>query len=194
MGRALGALAVLLLLLLCTACGQVKQPKGDGVYPIDTAAPQLTVPTSVPPTGPCTVQEEVRPPATETVAAAPTGGATPDVAPHQAENNRWKQRKPLSAQGVQSGRDVLAKIRPELERICGSGDFSVDATKKALAAFKPLVEQAASYATGVSFTITVENGPTERTTCVFGSLQPGAVWVSVDGTNGEGSCYTPKTH
>lgn len=196
MARLLGALAVL---LLCAACGQVELKTADDVPPpVQVDVPTTsTAPTSVPPTGPCKVEEHVSPPATETTpppAVTPTNSAGPDVAPHHAENNRWKQRKPLTVKGVQTGRDTIAKIRPVLERVCASGDFSADTTKKALAELKPLVEQFSGLATGVLFNITVTNGPTERVTCVFGDLVPGMLRIFVNGTDGEGSCYTPKTH
>ncbi|MGW6934507.1 hypothetical protein ACWGE0_30915 [Lentzea sp. NPDC054927] len=178
MGRVLGALIVL---LLCAACG--------------TETPPPPVPTSLPPAGPCRVEEKVPEPVVQTVPPAqPTGGATPDVAPHNAENNRWKQRKPLNAKGVQTGRDTIARVRPILERVCGSGDFSVDATKKALDGYETYVIRPDEQEAFVGFTITVSNGPTERVTCVLGDLKPGLVRIFVDGTTGEGGCYEPKSH
>jgi hypothetical protein len=196
------------VLLLCAACGQpevrttaeiptdLPAPTGTTLPTAGTAAGQLTTaPTSVPPR-PCEVNTQIPEPVADTPpppTGAPPTGTGPDVAPHQTENNRWKQRKPLNAKGVQSGRDAIAKISPMVRRVCESGDFSPDATKKALAEFKPIVEQPAFWATGVSFNITVDNGPNERVTCVLGGLEPGLVRISIDGTNGEGSCYTPKT-
>lgn len=206
MARALGAMAVL---LLCAACGQPEVRGSDGV-PTDlpaptgttlptagTAMPQLSAaPTSAPPR-PCEVNTQIPEPVADAppppATGAPPTGTGPDIAPHHPENNRWKQRKPLNAKGVQSGRDAIAKISPVVQRVCESGDFSIDATKKALAQYQPIVEHPAFYATGVSFNITVDNGPNERATCVLGALEPGLVRISIDGTNGEGSCYTPKT-
>ena len=124
----------------------------------------------------------------------PASGVGPDVAPHNAENNGWKQRKPLSARGVQTGRDTIAKIRPLLERVCASGDFSVDATKKALTGYDAYVLQPDSGMAFVGYTITVPNGPSERVTCVLGDLKAGQLRIFADGATGEGSCYEPKSH
>jgi hypothetical protein len=197
MARVLGALAV--ALLLCTACGRVELKTADEIPtlmppPTETAIPTVsTSPTSVPPSGPCRVEENVPEPVTPPV-PVPSSGAGPDVAPHNAENNRWKQRKPLNAKGVQTGRDTIAKIRPVLERVCASGDFSVDTTKKALAEYQAYVTRPYETETFLGYTITVSNGPAERATCVLGDLKPGQVRIFVNGTTGEGSCYEPKSH
>lgn len=195
MGRVLGTLIVL---LLCAACGRADLKTADEiptVMPTHTAtAATPTGPTSVSSSGPCQVEEHVPEPATATVPATPTGGATPDVAPHNAENNRWKQRKPLTVKGVQTGRDTITRVRPVLERVCGSGDFSVDATKKALAEFEAYVTRPYEQEAFLGFTITVSNGPAERVTCVLGDLKPGLVRIFADGTTGEGDCYEPKSH
>ncbi|MDX8031890.1 hypothetical protein SK803_16825 [Lentzea sp. BCCO 10_0856] len=197
MGRVLGALIVM---LLCAACGRADLKTADGLPSVlptgtPTETPPPTVPTSLSPAGPCQVEEKVPEPVVQTVPPAqPTGGATPDVAPHNAENSRWKQRKPLNAKGVQTGRDTIARVRPVLERVCGSGDFSVDATKKALSGYEAYVIRPYERETFVGFTITVSNGPTERVTCLIGDLKPGLVRIFVDGTTGEGDCYEPKSH
>lgn len=183
------------MLLLCAGCGQVELRTADEIPPVlSTDAPTPTVPTSLSPAGPCQVEEKVPEPVTNTAPPAPTGGATPDVAPHNAENNRWKQRKPLNVKGVRTGRDTITRVRPILERVCGSGDFSVDATKKALAEFEAYVNRPYEQETFIGFTITVSNGPAERVTCVLGDLKPGLVRIFVDGTTGEGDCYEPKSH
>lgn len=198
MGRVLGALAVV---LLCAACGQVELKTADEVptlaLPTETAVPPSL--TSMAPSGPCEVEEHVPEPVTPqepgpTPGAGPTSGVGPDVAPHNAENNRWKQRKPLNAKGVQTGRDTIAKIRPVLERVCASGDFSVDTTKKALAEYQAHVVRPYEKEIFIGYTITVSNGPTERVTCVLGDLKPSLVRIFVDGTTGEGDCYEPKSH
>lgn len=200
MARALGALAG--LLLLCAACGRVELKTADelptGVpAPPETAMPTLsTAPTSVPP-APCEVEENVPEPVTPAPpppVPQPSSGARPDVAPHNAENSRWKQRKPLNAVGVQTGRDAIAKIRPVLRSVCESGDFSVDATKKALAEYDAVVTRPYETATFIGYAITVSNGPAERVTCVLGDLKPGELRIFVDGTTGEGACFEPKSH
>lgn len=183
-------------MLLCAACGRVELKTADEV-PTVLPPPVSTAPTSVPPSGPCKVEEHVPEPATVTVpgpSPQPSSGATPDVAPHNAENSRWKQRKPLNAKGVQTGRDTIAKIRPVLERVCASGDFSVDTTKKALAEYQAYVVRPYERETFLGYTITVSNGPAERVTCVLGDLKPGEVRIFVNGTTGEGDCYEPKSH
>lgn len=198
MARALGALAG--LLLLCAACGRMEVKTADELPtvvppPVDTMVPTLSsAPTSVPPSGPCKVEENVPEPAPPASTPQPSSGAKPDVAPHNAENSRWKQRKPLNAVGVQTGRDTIAKIRPLLERVCASGDFSVDATTKALAEYRAQVTRPYETETFIAYTITVSNGPAERVTCVLGDLKPGEVRIFADGTTGEGACYEPKSH
>ncbi|MET9633102.1 hypothetical protein ABZX92_37155 [Lentzea sp. NPDC006480] len=188
MGRVLGALAVV---LLCAACGRVELKTADETPAIvPTTAPEST---SAPATGPCQVEEHVPEPVTPQP-PGPSLGVQPDVAPHNAENNGWKQRKPLNALGVQAGRDTVARIRPLLEQVCASGDFSVDGTKKALTGYDAYVVRDYPDQAFVGYTITVSNGPSERVTCVLGDLAPGLVRVFLDGTTGEGSCYEPKSH
>ncbi|HEX8865430.1 MAG TPA: hypothetical protein VF821_07190 [Lentzea sp.] len=180
MGRVLGALAAV---VLCAACSRVEVPPPS--------------PTSTPTPAPCTVEQHVPEPVTATTAAQQPGPATgvgPDVAPHNAENNGWKQRKPLNARGVQTGRDTIAQIGSALQQVCASGDFSVEATKKALAGYEAYVLLPDAGQKLVGYTITVSNGPTERATCVYGDLKPRELRIFVDGTTGEGSCYEPKSH
>ncbi|HUQ59977.1 hypothetical protein [Lentzea sp.] len=170
MGRVLGALAV--ALLSCGACGSSDEPVPE---PTHQAAP-------------CQVEENVPEPV-QRFAGQPTEGGGPDVAPHHVENNRWKQRAPLGVEATAKGRDVVARVSPVLKRVCESGDFSADTTGKALAELQPQVEQPYPDQRFLGFTITLEGG-----TCVLGDLKPGLVRIFVDGTNGEGGCYTPKTH
>ncbi|MDT7785549.1 MAG: hypothetical protein QOF58_3968 [Pseudonocardiales bacterium] len=191
MWRVLGALAAV---LLCAACGQVELKTADGMPTVvPTTAPEST---SATPTGPCQVEEHVPDPVTPAPpgSSPPSSGVKPDVAPHNAENNGWKQRKPLNARGVQTGRDTIARIRPLLEQVCASGDFSVDGTKKALAGYDVYVVRDYPDQAFVGYSITVSNGPAERVTCVLGDLKPGEVRMFLDGTTGEGSCYEPKSH
>lgn len=175
MVKVLGALVVV---LSCVACS-----------PTVEVAPEPT-PVTVPPTGPCQVSEQVPEPAGPG-GPGPDVGTGPDVAPHNAENNRWKQRKSLTPAAVRSGRDTIARIVPALEPICARGDFTAATTKKALAAPDVWVEQRG---TSVFFSLSVDNGQSERTTCVNGDMSPGAIRVFVQGTTGEGSCVEPKSH
>lgn len=170
MGRLLGVLAVA---LLCAACSADEKP---------------VPPPTTNQAAPCQVEENVPQPV-QRFAAQPTNGGGPDVAPHHVENNGWKQRKPLNAEATAKGRDTIARVSPILKRVCESGDFSADTTRKALAELEPQVEQPYPDQRFLGFTITLDGG-----TCVLGDLEPGLVRIFLDGTNGEGSCYTPKTH
>lgn len=42
-------------------------------------------------------------------------------------------REPLTPEGTVAGTELAAKLRPLLEPVCASGDFSVETTRKALA-------------------------------------------------------------
>jgi hypothetical protein len=157
-------------------------------------------PTHVPPNGPCAVQVNLPEPMTTMTtppAAPPAGGHTPDVAPHNAENNGWKVRKGLSPEARQAGASAAEKIKQPLAALCGAGDFALDPTRKALAN-QGFADAAVQYvrtpvgmpepAPGVFFAF--EIGPT----CVLGDLTPGSLRLFVDGHTGENSCIEPFSH
>ncbi|MET9633103.1 hypothetical protein ABZX92_37160 [Lentzea sp. NPDC006480] len=165
MRRALGVLA----LLCCAGCGgpeEVAQPPlitpppGTSLRAAEVATP--TAPTSLPPKS-CTPD-----PATVQAIPAPL---IPRVA-----------REPLSPEGNVAGNDVVAAIRPALERVCASGDFSLDSTRKALAGHDARVFRVDETVVGVAFVITVPSA------CVLGELRPGNVRISVEGTTKDARC------
>ncbi|MEU7481138.1 hypothetical protein AB0A63_34530 [Lentzea sp. NPDC042327] len=182
MGKVLGALVGL---LCCAACA----PTVEVVPTPPPDPPGLTVAV----TGPCKVEEQIPEPVVEQPPAAPldgpTAGVGPDVAPHNAENNRWKQRKSLPADGVQAGRDLIKRVLPALEPICAAGDLSAAPVRKALAEHRPHVEQRPTL---VFFSMETRAG--QRVTCLNGDLSAGVIRLFVQGTTGEGSCVEPVSH
>lgn len=164
MARKLGTLAVL---LLCAGCGRAEmatQPSSPPSATVSLHAELVgpTARTNLPPRS-CT-------PNPATVQAMPVP-MIPRVA-----------REPLSPEGNLVGGGVAAEIRPELERVCASGDFSVDTTRKALARHNARVFRVDESITGVAFVITVPQA------CVLGELRPGHVQISVEGTTKSGLC------
>lgn len=166
MARKLGVLA---FVLLCTGCGGtevapqpplVTQSVTMSMRAAEVARP--TAPTSLAPKS-CTPN-----PATVQAVPAPM---IPRVA-----------REPLSQEGNLAGAGVAAEIRPELERVCASGDFSLDTTRKALARHNARVFSVDESITGVAFVITVPQA------CVLGEVRPGHVRISVEGTTKSGLC------
>ncbi len=165
MARVLGALAV--VLLCCAGCG-------DGA----STQPAPTVST---PAGSLRV-EDAQPTARTKLAPR---SCTPNPATVQAMPVPLipqVPRGPLSREGNLAGADVAAKIRPALEQVCASGDFSVDSTRKALAGYDARVFRPDETITGVAFVITVPSA------CVLGELRPGNVRISVEGTTKDARC------
>ncbi|MDT7785550.1 MAG: hypothetical protein QOF58_3969 [Pseudonocardiales bacterium] len=165
MKRELGLLA---LLLGCAGCGGTvvaTDPVLTPETPIGSVRVELvprTAPTSLPPKS-CTPD-----PATVRAMPAPLIPRAP--------------RDPLSPEGNVAGNELATKIRPELERVCASGDFSLDTTRKALAGYDARVFRADETVTGVAFVITVPQA------CVLGELRPGNVRISVAGTTKGARC------
>jgi hypothetical protein len=164
MARKLGALAVL---LLCAGCGGGAEVTVQSTTPSVGMSAYLTV---VRPTARTSLEPKSCTPNPATVQAVPAP-MIPRVA-----------REPLSREGNLAGAEVAAKIRPELERVCASGDFSVDTTRKALAGHDARVFRPDESITGVAFVITVPQA------CVLGELRRGNVRISVEGTTKSGLC------
>lgn len=164
MARVLGALAVA---LFCVGCGEgevVTQPSSTTPVPSGRIVIERPIaPTSLPPKS-CT------PVPSGTVQAIPAP-LIPQVA-----------REPLSVEGSTAGQELAAKIRPALEQVCASGNFSLDATRKALAGLDARVFQADGQVTGVAFVITLSSA------CVLGELRPGNVRISVVGMTRAARC------
>ncbi|MCP2242632.1 hypothetical protein [Lentzea aerocolonigenes] len=196
---------VVVALLFSSGCAARRNTAGsDGgadatvVTVLPTSEP--VQPTYVPPNGPCAVQVNLPEPATTTTtppAARPTGSHTPDVAPHNAENNGWKVRKGLSPEARQAGATAAEKIKQPLAALCGAGDFALDPTRKALAD-QGFADATVQYvrtpvgmrelAPGVFFALEI------GAACVLGDLTPGSLRLSVDGHTGENSCVEPFSH
>jgi hypothetical protein len=157
----------LAVVLFCAGCG------GNEAAPQPSSMPPSTsmyavierpiAPTSLPPKS-CT------PVPSGTVQAMPAP-LIPRVA-----------REPLSAEGNTAGQELAAKIRPALEQVCASGDFSLDATRKALADHSARVFQPDASVTAVAFVITLPSA------CVLGEVRRGNVRISVEGTTKTARC------
>ncbi|GLZ30060.1 hypothetical protein Lesp02_22500 [Lentzea sp. NBRC 105346] len=132
------------------------------------------------------------PASTPTSSPGPTRANPPgDIAPHEVENNGWKVRKGLSPDDRQAGATAVEKIRKPLESLCGNENFTVDATRRALADAgftDPQVNGLRDGSPGVFYAFRV------GAACVQGDLTPGRVRAFVDGVNGEGSCVEVASH
>lgn len=122
--------------------------------------------------------------------SAPIG----DQAPHEVENNAWKERKPISrADAAQAKRDSR-RIKAALLTLQARGDFTLAATRDALEdlGFR---WQVAEYSSPVNDDPGIYFGAYVGTTaCVIGSLTPDKVSVGVDGVATEFGCLQPFTH
>ncbi|MBM2615073.1 hypothetical protein JIG36_05800 [Actinoplanes sp. LDG1-06] len=173
-GRTVTAVALGLVALGCARPGA-----GDG----DAATLPSTVsqPSSVPP------------------ASVPTDGAGDqapppgDGAPHQAENNGWKQRHELTAEEQRAGDALAARIRPALTGLRASGDFAPASTRRVLLALGLATEdvQVNEMRTppGTVFAVTFPEAG-----CVIGDVRPERVLVEVTGAAAEFGCLEPFTH
>lgn len=128
--------------------------------------------------------------------SAPADGS----APHEAENNSWKQRHDLTTPERRQGKALAARIRPALSALRSDGTITPEATKTALV--------------GVGLEpddVTTEPfraGPTSDTPppgsafavkfggagCVIGSLSPDRLDSEVTGAAAEFGCLEPFTH
>lgn len=166
MARTLGAWAVL---LLCAGCG------GGEVTPVS----QPPSPTPVP-SGRIVVERPIAPTSLPPKSCTPVPSGT--VLPMPVPLIPQVAREPLPTEGNTAGSQVAAEIRPALEQVCASGNFSLDATRKALAGRNVRVFQPDPQITGVAFVITLP------TACVLGELRPGNVRISVEGTTKTARC------
>ncbi|MCS7477417.1 hypothetical protein ACFFQW_21985 [Umezawaea endophytica] len=189
-------------LLLASGCASRTPVASDGggdgpVLSVSRSAAPTWVPTT-----PTTCPGDVTaPPAATPTTPAPTTAGTgrpaPDVAPHQAENNAWKQRRPLTPDERARGVEAADKVLPLLEALCAKGDFTTDSARKALVdaglpadTMVELVEQRFDGQPPMIY----YNATLGTRTCVLGDLTPGHVRVFVEGPTGEGSCHEPKSH
>jgi hypothetical protein len=168
---------------------------GGGDVPVVEATTQTAPPTTSPP-GPCTSEVTAAP---ATSAPALAGGSTPDVAPHEAENNGWKQRRALTPDERAAGEDSARRIAPLLVDLCARGDFTAEGTRRALVgagfpadAMVEVITPPPGAADDSPFVF--YNMRLGARTCVQGDLRRGKVRVDVDGPTREGSCYEPESH
>lgn len=152
--------------LLCAGCGGAEvAPPPSTTTPVTSLHAELvrlTAPTSLPPKS-CTPN-----PATVQAVPAPLVPQT--------------RREPLTPEGNAAGTEVVGRIRPVLEQVCATGDFSPGATRKALAGYDARVFRPDESITGVAFVITVPPA------CVLGEMRPGSVRISVAGAAKSARC------
>jgi hypothetical protein len=185
-------LPVLLALALVAGCAEPAPPPPPPP-PVPTPAPAPVRVT-------CSVEVTAPPPAEQADAGTPAGTATggPEVAPHQAENNGWKERRPLSKGDHEAASAAAAKLDPALRDVCARQDYTVDAVREVLLdkgfaadAFgvtglrQPLSGEAA---TGVVYELRVGGA------CVVGDLRPHRLRTWIEGPTREGGCLEPVTH
>jgi hypothetical protein len=135
-------------------------------------------------------------PAPDPVGPSPTATLPAgDSAPHNAENNGWKQRSELSAADRRLGEEAAARIRPALEGQRAKGDFTPEGTRATLVGLGYPAErvQVATMhdptITGAVFAVRVgERG------CVIGDVQPLRMQVEVQGSAAEFGCLEPFSH
>lgn len=129
-------------------------------------------------------------PSMSPISAASTGS---NVAPHEAENNGWKQRHDLTDAERQAGEQAAARIRPQLLRLRTAGDFSLDSTRRTLVALgfpatDIQVEPMHDGSAGAVFAVHAGRA------CVDGDVRPERVLVRVEGSAAEFGCLEPLSH
>jgi hypothetical protein len=130
-------------------------------------------------------------PSTSSTSAATSSG--PDVAPHEADNNGWKQRHDLTDADRAAGEQAAARIRPELQRLRAAGDFALDSTRRTLVALGyPVtdiqVEPLHDGSAGAVFAVHAGRA------CVDGDVRAERVLVQVEGAAAEFGCLEPFSH
>ncbi|MEU5695610.1 hypothetical protein [Actinosynnema sp. NPDC020468] len=192
-----GLCALVLVLLTVVACAQ-RRPATPAAQPVLTPgiatvdSPTPTTETPLQPAVTCTADYQVATPAPAPITPT-TPGTTPpgDVAPHEVENNRWKQRRGLSLAEVDAGRVLAEVVGPALKALCDAGDFEPAHARQVLADLghpEGEAEVARYGQIGVAYSVSTGR------TCVFGYLWPGRFTRSIDGHTGEGTCIEPFSH
>lgn len=188
----IGLTAVVCLVALAS-CGDPAQETGPD--PVASAATESAAPTTAPP-GPCAWSLESDEPASDPAPTPPQGtsGVSPDVAPHQAENDQWRQRRDVSAAQVAAGLAVAEQVRPVLVAACEQGDFSPERLATALGAAEGWTvftiqprSAMGDPSTGVQLTLERDG------TCVVGDTRPGSVTARVTGPIADGGCWEPPS-
>lgn len=194
--RLLNVVAAASALAILTSCG-APQPAApqEEAPPVASSAPERLAPTTAP-AGPCTWSLESDEPAGEPV-PTPTGtvsGDTPDVAPHQAENDQWRQRRDVTTVQVADGLAVAEKVRPVLVAACEQGDFSPERLAAGLAVAESwtvftIQPRSATGDTSTGVEIALEHSGT----CLVGDTRPGSVTLRVTGPIADGGCWEPPS-
>ena len=128
--------------------------------------------------------------------SAPADGS----APHEAENNSWKERHDLTAKQQHEGKALAARIRTTLSALHSDGTITPEATKTALVGLglepdnvitKPFRPGPTSDTPppGSAFAVKFDG-----TGCVIGDLHPDRLDIEVTGAAAEFGCLEPITH
>ncbi|WP_433364214.1 DUF6993 domain-containing protein [Actinoplanes sp. CA-142083] len=173
-------LAAVVLGLVALGCARPGAGDGD-TSPLPSSSPPLS-----PSLAPSFSQRALPPPG--------------DGAPHQAENNGWKQRHELTAEEQRAGDALAARIRPKLAALRTAGDFTPASTRQALlglglapddVAVTPMRTplDAAAPPPGAVFAVRFPDAG-----CVIGDVRPSRLLVEVTGAGAEFGCLEPYTH
>jgi hypothetical protein len=135
---------------------------------------------------------------------SPTGfrpsGPPDGSAPHEAENNSWKERHDLTAQERREGKALAARIRPALSALRSDGSITPEATETALVglglepenvsteAFRPRGDSETP-PPGSEFAVKFGGAG-----CVIGSVAPDRLDLEVTGAAAEFGCLEPFSH
>ncbi len=124
---------------------------------------------------------------------APADGPAGDGAPHQAENNGWKQRHELTAEEQRTGDALAARIRPKLAALRTAKDFDPASTRQTLLELGLSADdvQVSEMRTppGAVFAVTFPEAG-----CIIGDVRPERLLVEVTGAAAEFGCLEPYTH
>ncbi|XVV17076.1 DUF6993 domain-containing protein [Actinoplanes sp. CA-131856] len=176
-------LAAAVLGLVALGCARPGAGDGDS-SPLVTPTPSLPAATASAPPDDAGAQ------------AQPPG----DGAPHQAENNGWKQRHDLTAAEQRAGDALAARIRPELTALRSAGDYTLASTQRALlglgldpdqvqvTAMRTPVGEATPPPGAVFAVHFPEAG------CVIGDVRPERLQIEVTGAAAEFGCLEPFSH
>ncbi len=199
--RCSATLGLVLLLTTLAACGSTDDGAAPTSAPVVSTSPEPTAPTTAP-AAPCTWTVEADEPEAETETDGPSdadtpGGAGPDVAPHEAENNAWRQRGGLTAAEISTGTALAEQIRPVLVGSCEQGDFSPERLATALESTAPeswtvfTIQPRSAMgdpSTGVQLTLERDG------TCLVGATAPGTASLRVTAPIADGGCWEPPSN
>jgi hypothetical protein len=169
--------------LVALGCAQPGARDGDS-SPLPSPSPSRPAPTASTPQDDADGQ------------ALPPG----DGAPHQADNNSWKQRHELTAEEQRAGDDLAARIRQRLTALRTAGDLAPASTRQALlglglrpddvqvTAMRPPLESNTP-PPGAVFAVQFASAG-----CVIGDIRPDRLRVEVTGAAAEFGCLEPYTH